>query len=329
MRGSQPRGAVDAFIVMDVMEQARAAGGAGPATSSTWRWASPNTGDWRARARRWRRRWRPAPWATTVALGLAFAGVAAGHRRSLPPLVWRGSGPGPRGGDGRFRPRGFLLASSALFDAGERVALEQPGYPSYRQVILRALSLEPVGIPTSPENRLQPVPEDLEGVPDLAGLIVASPGNPSGDHARRSEALAALIEHAQARDIAFISDEIYHGLDYGTRAVSALEISDDVYVINSFSKYFSMTGWRLGWLVVPEAHVRDGRAAGAEHVHLPAACQPDRGAGRAGLPAGAGGQPRRLCREPPPDARGRCRRPGSPALLRRTGRSTSMPMCRT
>lgn len=148
----------------------------------------------------------------------------------------------------------FLLAFTALFEAGERVALGEPGYPSYRQ-ILRALSLEPVGIPTEARNRLQPVPADLEGVEDLAGLIVASPGNPSGTMLSK-EALDALIAHAQARDMAFISDEIYHGLDYGTRSVSALEITDDVYVINSFSKYFSMTGWRLGWLVVPEDHVR-------------------------------------------------------------------------
>ncbi len=147
----------------------------------------------------------------------------------------------------------FLLAFSALFDAGDRVALGEPGYPSYRQ-ILRALSLTPVGIPTRPENRLQPVPSDLEGV-EMQGLIVASPGNPTGtmlDHAH----LKALMDHAAARDIAFVSDEIYHGLHYGDRAVSALEISDQAYVINSFSKYFSMTGWRLGWMVVPEDHIR-------------------------------------------------------------------------
>jgi aspartate/methionine/tyrosine aminotransferase len=148
---------------------------------------------------------------------------------------------------------GFLLAFTALFDAGDRVGLGEPGYPSYRQ-ILRALSLTPVGIPTLPENRLQPVPADLAGI-DMAGLIVASPGNPTGtmlDHA----ALSALIGHCADRNISFVSDEIYHGLHYGDRAVSALEITDDCYVINSFSKYFSMTGWRIGWMVVPEDHVR-------------------------------------------------------------------------
>jgi aspartate/methionine/tyrosine aminotransferase len=146
----------------------------------------------------------------------------------------------------------FLLAFTALFDAGQRVGLGEPGYPSYRQ-ILRALSLTPVGIPTLPEDRYQPRPSDLP--PDIAGLIVASPANPSGTMLDRT-ALAALIEAASDRKIAFVSDEIYHGLHYVDRAVSALEISDDVYVINSFSKYFSMTGWRIGWMVVPEGHVR-------------------------------------------------------------------------
>ena len=147
----------------------------------------------------------------------------------------------------------FLLAFTALFEAGDRVGLGEPGYPSYRQ-ILKALSLEPVAIATSAANRLQPVPADLEGV-EMAGLIVASPGNPSGTMLSKA-ALADLISYAQARDIAFVSDEIYHGLHYGARAHSALEISDDVYVINSFSKYFSMTGWRVGWMVVPQDHLR-------------------------------------------------------------------------
>ena len=108
-------------------------------------------------------------------------------------------------------------------------------------------------MPTGPDDRYQPVPRDLGD--GLAGVLVASPANPTGTMLARSE-LAALIERAAERGIAFISDEIYHGIQYGARAVSALEISDDVYVINSFSKYFSMTGWRIGWMVVPQAHVR-------------------------------------------------------------------------
>jgi aspartate/methionine/tyrosine aminotransferase len=146
----------------------------------------------------------------------------------------------------------FLLAFTALFDAGDRVALGAPGYPSYRQ-ILSALSLQPVDIETRVEDRYQPVPEDLPD--EIAGLIVASPANPSGTMLDRP-ALAALIEGCAARGAAFVSDEIYHGVEYERRAVSALEITDEAYVINSFSKYHSMTGWRVGWMVVPEAHVR-------------------------------------------------------------------------
>jgi aspartate/methionine/tyrosine aminotransferase len=146
----------------------------------------------------------------------------------------------------------FLLAFTALFDAGDRVALGEPGYPSYRQ-ILKALALTPVGIATQAADRFQPRPEAIpEGV---AGLIVASPANPSGTMLDRA-ALRGLIDAAARRGIALVSDEIYHGLHYDTRAVSALEISDQVYVINSFSKYFSMTGWRVGWMVVPPDHVR-------------------------------------------------------------------------
>jgi aspartate/methionine/tyrosine aminotransferase len=110
-----------------------------------------------------------------------------------------------------------------------------------------------VGTETGPGDRFQPEPRDLG--PGLAGVLVASPANPTGTMLARPE-LAALIGRAAELGIAFVSDEIYHGIQYGGRAVSALEISDDVYVINSFSKYFSMTGWRIGWMVVPEAHVR-------------------------------------------------------------------------
>ncbi|NHX27958.1 aminotransferase class I/II-fold pyridoxal phosphate-dependent enzyme, partial [Escherichia coli] len=127
-----------------------------------------------------------------------------------------------------------------------------PGYPSYRQ-ILKALGITPVMIETTAENLLQPVAADL--APDLAGLMVASPANPSGTMLGRAE-LAALIEVCAKNGTAFISDEIYHGIEYDKKAVTALEISDDVYVINSFSKYFSMTGWRVGWMVVPPDHVR-------------------------------------------------------------------------
>ncbi|MBI1219425.1 MAG: aminotransferase class I/II-fold pyridoxal phosphate-dependent enzyme [Rhodobacteraceae bacterium] len=249
MRASR-RGAVDPFIVMDVMEAARAAEEAGRHIihMEVGQPGTPAPAGARAALAR---AMEAGPLGYTVALGLPDlrAGIARLYHRwygiDLDParvVVTAGSS------------AAFLLAFTALFDAGERVALGEPGYPSYRQ-ILRALSLTPVGIPTAEANRLQPMPADLAGVPDLRGLIVASPGNPSGTMLSRA-ALAALIAHCAERGISFISDEIYHGIQYEGRAVSALELSDDVYVINSFSKYFSMTGWRIGWMVVPSDHVR-------------------------------------------------------------------------
>jgi len=242
------RGQVDPFIVMDVMEAARAAEAAGRRIihMEVGQPATPAPAAARAALARALER---DPLGYTVALGLPDlrAGIAALYARwyglDLDParvIVTSGSS------------AAFVLAFSALFDAGERVALGEPGYPSYRQ-ILRALSLTPVGIATRAEDRFQPRPEDIPA--DVAGLIVASPANPSGTILARAP-LQALIGAAQARGIAFISDEIYHGLHYDAPAVSALQISDDVCVINSFSKYFSMTGWRVGWMVVPHSHLR-------------------------------------------------------------------------
>ena len=148
----------------------------------------------------------------------------------------------------------FTLAFTALFDQGERIAIGEPGYPSYRN-ILKALSLETVSIQTQAENRYQPTLAEVAAVENLAGLLVASPANPSGTMLDKS-ALKVLMDYCAEHDISFISDEIYHGIQYKGRAVSALEINDECFVINSFSKYFSMTGWRVGWMVVPESHVR-------------------------------------------------------------------------
>ena len=148
----------------------------------------------------------------------------------------------------------FTLAFTALFDQGERIAIGEPGYPSYRN-ILKALSLETVSIQTQAENRYQPTLAEVAAVENLAGLLVASPANPSGTMLDKS-ALKVLMDYCAEHDISFISDEIYHGIQYEGRAVSALEINDECFVINSFSKYFSMTGWRVGWMVVPESHVR-------------------------------------------------------------------------
>ena len=147
---------------------------------------------------------------------------------------------------------GFLLSFLAAFEAGDRVALAAPGYPAYRN-ILAALGVEPVLLETEAEHRFQPTPELLEGVSgQLDGLIVASPSNPTGTMLDRAE-LEALADCCAERGIRLISDEIYHGITFGREAVSAVELSDEAVVINSFSKYYSMTGWRLGWMVVPEA----------------------------------------------------------------------------
>lgn len=153
---------------------------------------------------------------------------------------------------------GFLLAFLAAFDAGDRVALASPGYPAYRN-ILAALGLEPVLLEAGPQERYQPTPDLLEraqrdGGP-LAGVIVASPSNPTGTMLDDA-GMAALADWCRSAGVRMVSDEIYHGIGYGSRAVTALERDDRAIVVNSFSKYFSMTGWRLGWLVLPEELVR-------------------------------------------------------------------------
>jgi len=149
---------------------------------------------------------------------------------------------------------GFPLAFLASFDAGDRVALAAPGYPAYRN-ILAALNLEAIDLPTSATDRYQPTVAALERAGPLAGLIVASPSNPTGTMVTRDE-LAVLADWCEARDVRLISDEIYHGIVYEGEAVSAVEVSSSAIVINSFSKYFSMTGWRVGWMIVPSDLVR-------------------------------------------------------------------------
>lgn len=246
---SSSRGEVDPFIVMDVMEAARAEEARGRSIIHM-EVGQPGTPAPRSARAALARALGTQPLGYTVALGLPElrARIARLYGEwyglDLDParvVVTSGSS------------AGFLLAFTALFDAGERVAIGEPGYPSYRN-ILKSLSLEPVGIETRAEHRFQPVPSDLAR-DDLAGVLIASPANPTGTMLDAG-ALGALIAAAAERGIAFVSDEIYHGIQYGGRAVTALELSDEVYVINSFSKYFSMTGWRIGWMVVPEAHAR-------------------------------------------------------------------------
>jgi aspartate/methionine/tyrosine aminotransferase len=148
---------------------------------------------------------------------------------------------------------GFTLAFLAAFDPGDRVVVLEPGYPCYRNA-LAALGVDVVRVPVGPATRWTPTPELLEAAGPLTGVVLASPSNPTGtvlDH----DAIAALVHWASERHVQLVVDEIYHGLTYGTSAASVLSHTDDAVVVNSFSKYFSMTGWRLGWMTVPEAMV--------------------------------------------------------------------------
>jgi aspartate/methionine/tyrosine aminotransferase len=152
---------------------------------------------------------------------------------------------------------GFILAFLTLFEPGDRVALANPGYPPYRH-ILTALSCEPVLIETARETRWALTGEAILAAhrkKPLAGVLIASPANPTGTMMDAGH-LADLIAAAESEGIRVISDEIYHGLDYAFAAETAAKISSHALVINSFSKYFCMTGWRIGWMVVPEPLIR-------------------------------------------------------------------------
>lgn len=144
---------------------------------------------------------------------------------------------------------GFTLAFLASFEPGARVGVVEPGYPCYRNT-LWALDLEPVPIPVGPEQRWAPTPELLDAAGPLDGLVVASPSNPTGTVLDR-DTLAALTSWCGRHDVRLIADEIYHGITYTGPAPTALAVGDRAVVVNSFSKYFSMTGWRIGWVVVP------------------------------------------------------------------------------
>ncbi len=244
------RGDVSPFIVMDVMEAARRLEDAGRSIIHM-EVGQPGTGAPKGALAALERAMASDPLGYTVALGRPDLRARISqlyrdwYRIEVPAeriVITTGSS------------AGFVLAFTTLFDAGDRVAVGEPGYPSYRN-ILRALDLVPVGIQTQAANRFQPTPQQVAALPDIAGLLVASPANPTGTMLDRA-ALEGLIKTCAARRITFISDEIYHGIQYDQPAVSALEISDEVVVINSFSKYFSMTGWRIGWMVLPESHVR-------------------------------------------------------------------------
>lgn len=149
------------------------------------------------------------------------------------------------------------LAFACLADPGREWLLADPGYPCNRH-ILRTYEGRPVSIPVGPESNFQPTPAQVGAAwnEHTAGLLVASPANPTGTLLTLPE-IAALADVCRARDGHFLVDEIYHGLTYERDAPTACAAGDDIWVINSFSKYFQMTGWRLGWMVIPEAFVRD------------------------------------------------------------------------
>jgi len=246
------RGAIDPFIVMDVLAEANAREANG-ADIIHMEVGQPGTPAPRAARERAIEALRNERLGYTEALGLPELrdriaryikeryGVSVSSERVV---VTSGSS------------AGFVLAFLALFDAGEGIGLPSPGYPCYRQ-IASALGLSPRLIETSGQGRWVPTVADVEGLAaqGAAGLLLASPNNPTGTMALAPR-LEELAQACRKHGLWLISDEIYHGLEYDAPAETALGFSDAAIVVNSFSKYFSMTGWRIGWLVVPEALVR-------------------------------------------------------------------------
>lgn len=261
------RSGVDSFIAMDVMEAARQleAGGTPVARLEVGQPGAPAPRLAREAARKALADGDPLGY--TVALGMPAlrerisAMYARVHGLDIAPeriVVTTGSS------------AGFLLAFLSLFDAGARLALADPGYPSYRN-ILKSIDIEPVRIEATLASGYQPTPDllaEARATGALDGLLVASPANPTGTALSR-DALAALIDDCAAHGTALISDEIYDRLWYNEKPVSALALTDNVIVINSFSKYYCMTGWRIGWMVVPPEMVRPVERLAQNHFICP------------------------------------------------------------
>jgi aspartate/methionine/tyrosine aminotransferase len=248
---SSRRGGVAPFIVMDVMRDANARAAAGESILHL-EVGQPST---------------PAPKGVVEAARRALAENRLGYTEAfgMPELrerivrhyrdAYGVEVPAARIVVTTGSSSGFVLAFLAAFDAGDRVALAVPGYPAYRN-ILAAFGIEPVLVETGPEDRFQPTPAALDRLKGrLDGLIVASPANPTGSMIARAE-LERLAAHCRTRGIRLVSDEIYHGIVFAGAAETALAFDAEAVVINSFSKYYSMTGWRLGWMVVPESLAR-------------------------------------------------------------------------
>ena len=248
MRSSE-RSKIDPFIVMDIMERANAVEKKGQ-TVVHMEVGQPGTSAPQSAKDFLKASMEDNPMGYTVALGLPDL------RKKIAELYgdWYGLDVDWNrivitGGSSA----GFILAFTSLFDKLDKVGLPNPGYPSYRQ-IMKTLNLEPVLINTTEKNRFHPTPNDLSRY-NIDGLLIASPGNPTGSMIER-EPLEALVSYCVDRKVSLISDEIYHGIQYDMKPSTVLEYSDSCYIINSFSKYFSMTGWRIGWIIVPKEHVR-------------------------------------------------------------------------
>ncbi len=248
------RGQVDPFIVMDVMRAANAREAAGHPVIHM-EVGQPGT---------------PAPRRVRDAAAAALSTHRLGYAEALglPELRQRIAGhyaqgygvdvPAERVVITSGSSGGFQLAFLAAFDAGARIALAMPAYPAYRN-ILKALDLEAVPVVTGADAGYQMTASALEDAArdgTLDGVLIASPANPTGAMIAPDE-LTAIANVARACDLTLISDEIYHRLTYGTVAeTTALAVDDGAIVVNSFSKYYSMTGWRIGWMIVPEEMVR-------------------------------------------------------------------------
>lgn len=247
------RSAIDAFVVMDIMREANARQAMGEDIIHM-EVGQPGTAAPRLVRDAVKREIDRGPLGYTDALGLPALRerIAAHYLESygldVSPfriIVTTGSS------------AGFVLAFLALLDPGDGIALPQPGYPCYRQ-IARLLGLRPVYLPARAQTGFMPAGEALTKAFHNEGakaVLLASPANPTGS-TLPSAHLRDLVQTATDNECWFISDEIYHGLTYGAPAASALAFSNDAIVINSFSKYFSMTGWRIGWMVVPERLTR-------------------------------------------------------------------------
>jgi aspartate/methionine/tyrosine aminotransferase len=244
------RSRVDPFLAMDVLDRANALAGAGR-TVFHLEAGQPGT---------------PAPRLALEAARRALGSEALGYTEAMgrPALRQRIAR--------HYRERegvdvaperviittgssaGFLLAYIALFETGQTLAMTVPGYPAYRN-IAHALGLKPHFIACRERAHFRLTATAIAGARDVDGVLIASPANPSGTVIAEPE-LAAIVELCAQRNLPLVSDEIYHGITYGERARTALAFSNEAVVINSFSKYFSMTGWRIGWMVVPEKLVR-------------------------------------------------------------------------